>query len=61
MQPAATPLEWREVKRGLHPSQFTIANVRERFAQKGDLFAGVLQDPQRMEEALPKLEKLFRP
>jgi bifunctional non-homologous end joining protein LigD len=59
--PAATPLEWREVKRGLHPSQFTIANVRERFAHKGDLFAGVLQNPQRMEEALPKLEKLFRP
>jgi bifunctional non-homologous end joining protein LigD len=58
--PAATPLEWEEVRRGLHPSQFTIANVRERFAEKGDIFAGVLEDPQRMEEALPKLEKLFR-
>jgi bifunctional non-homologous end joining protein LigD len=57
--PAATPLEWNEVKRGLHPSQFTIANVRERFARKGDLFAGVLQKPQRMEEALPRLEQLF--
>ena len=58
--PVATPLEWSEVKRGLHPSQFTIANARERFAEKGDLFAGVLKRPQRLEDALEKMEKLFR-
>ncbi len=58
--PVATPLDWSEVQRGLHPSQFHISNVRERFSEKGDLFAGVLDKPQRMEAALPKLEKLFR-
>jgi bifunctional non-homologous end joining protein LigD len=58
--PVATPLEWSEVKHGLHPSQFNIANALARFRQKGDLFAGVLDRPQRLEDALPKLEKLYR-
>ena len=58
--PVATPLEWSEVRAGLHPSQFNISNVRERFRDKGDLFEGVLKRPQRMEKALGKLEKLFR-
>ena len=57
--PVATPLEWREVRRGLHPSQFNITNALDRFREKGDLFAGVLNRPQRLEDALPKLEKLF--
>jgi bifunctional non-homologous end joining protein LigD len=57
--PVATPLEWSEVKHGLLPSQFHMANARERFAEKGDLFAGVLRKPQRIEEGLAKLEKLF--
>src|SRR6185369_8821635 len=58
--PVATPLEWPEVKRGLHPSQFNITNARERFRKKGDLFAGVLDEPQELHDALLKLEKLFR-
>jgi bifunctional non-homologous end joining protein LigD len=58
--PVATPLEWSEVQPGLHPKQFNLTNVRPRFAQKGDLFAGVLEKPQRLEEPLTKLEKLFR-
>ncbi len=58
--PVATPLEWGEVKRGLHPSQFNITNALERFRAKGDLFAGVLDKPQVLDEALGKLEKLFR-
>jgi len=57
--PVATPLEWSEVKRGLLPSQFNITNARARFAEKGDLFAGVLNAPQRLEEALERMEKLF--
>jgi hypothetical protein len=44
----------------LHPLQFNISNVRERFREKGDLFEGVLKRPQRIEKALGKLEKLFR-
>jgi bifunctional non-homologous end joining protein LigD len=58
--PVAAPLAWHEVRPGLDPLQFTIANARERFAAKGDLFAGVLEKPQRIEEALEKLERLFR-
>jgi bifunctional non-homologous end joining protein LigD len=58
--PVATPLEWDEVKHGLHPTQFHIRNARERFREKGDLFAGVLEKPQRIETGLEKLEKLFR-
>lgn len=38
----STPLEWREVKRGLHPSQFHIRNIVDRVNKKGDLFVGVL-------------------
>jgi bifunctional non-homologous end joining protein LigD len=58
--PVATPLAWSEVRQGLHPSQFNITNAHERFAQKGDLFEGVLKKLQRLEGALEKLEKLFR-
>ncbi|HUI81105.1 MAG TPA: DNA ligase D [Bryobacteraceae bacterium] len=58
--PVATPLEWSEVKPGLRPGQFHIGNARSRFAEKGDLFAGVLKKPQRIEAALGKLEKLLQ-
>ncbi len=58
--PVATPLEWSEVRHGLHPSQFNISNALDRFREKGDLFAGVIHKPQRLEDGLPKLEKLFR-
>jgi bifunctional non-homologous end joining protein LigD len=57
--PVATPLEWREVRRGLHPSQFNIANAVDRFAARGDLFAGVLHAPQTLDTALEKLSALF--
>jgi bifunctional non-homologous end joining protein LigD len=58
--PVATPLEWSEVKHGLHPNQFNITNSRQRFAEKGDLFAGVRTELQRLEDGLEKMEKLFR-
>lgn len=40
--PVSTPLAWSEVKHGLDPKDFTIKNVPERLAKKGDLFKGVL-------------------
>jgi len=58
--PVATPLEWSEVRHGLQPTQFNIANARQRFAETGDLFAGVLDAPQRLEGALGQLDKLLR-
>jgi len=58
--PVAAPLDWSEVKRGLHPEQFTIKNAPDRFGKKGDLFAGVLEDLQHLENALEKMGDLFR-
>ena len=58
--PVSTPLKWEEVRPGLHPAQFDIANCPERFTRLGDLFEGVLRKPQRLEKAFIKLEKLVR-
>jgi bifunctional non-homologous end joining protein LigD len=58
--PVATPLEWSEVRHGLDPKQFHIMNARERFQEKGDLFRGVLEKPQALDEAIVKLDRLFR-
>jgi len=57
--PVATPLEWKEVKPGLHPKDFNLSNALARFEKKGDLFQGVLTQPQHLEDALHSLEKLF--
>jgi bifunctional non-homologous end joining protein LigD len=58
--PVATPLEWNEVTRDLHPKQFNITNAAERFAEKGDLFEGVLNRPQALEAPLESLGRLLR-
>ena len=59
--PVATPLAWSEVKPGLVPTQFHIANAMRRFDRVGDLFAGVLKKPQQIEPALEKLSSMMRP
>jgi len=44
-KPGATvsmPLDWKEVKSGLHPSDFHIGNALARAKKKGDLFLPVL-------------------
>jgi bifunctional non-homologous end joining protein LigD len=38
----STPLEWREVKKGLRPSQFSIHTIMPRLKQKGDLLKHLL-------------------
>lgn len=45
-EPGATvsaPLLWKEVKTGLHPSQFTIYNMEKRVEKLGDIFYMVLK------------------
>jgi bifunctional non-homologous end joining protein LigD len=58
--PVATPLAWREVRRGLTPTQFNIHNAPERFAKIGDIFAPVLTDLQELEGPLQKLDGLLK-
>ncbi|MCD6012211.1 MAG: ligD [Flavipsychrobacter sp.] len=40
--PVSTPLEWKEVKKGLEPTDFTFENILKRIEKKGDLFKGTL-------------------
>ena len=54
--PVATPLDWKEVKRGLRPTDFRIDNTIERFNQFGDIFAPVLKGGQRIEDVLRRLQ-----
>ena len=59
-KPGATvsaPLEWKEVKQGLHPSQFTIHNIKKRVSKKGDLFAGVLGKGANITKSIRMIEK----
>jgi bifunctional non-homologous end joining protein LigD len=53
--PVSTPLDWSEVKKGLHPSNFTIRNAVARFREVGDLFAPVVRGGQKLQTALSKL------
>jgi bifunctional non-homologous end joining protein LigD len=55
--PVATPLDWKEVKHGLRPSDFRIDNAVQRFEHTGDLFAPVLKGGQKMEQALERVRE----
>jgi len=55
--PVATPLAWDEVTPRLRPEQFHLGNAVARFDGVGDLFAGVLTNPQRLEPAIEKMAK----
>jgi bifunctional non-homologous end joining protein LigD len=55
--PVATPLAWGEVTPRLRPEQFHLGNAVARFDRVGDLFEGVLQNPQRLESAIEKMAK----
>jgi bifunctional non-homologous end joining protein LigD len=38
----STPVTWKEIEQGLRVEDFTLRNVRERFAEHGDLFKPLL-------------------
>jgi len=59
--PVSTPLRWDEVREGLEPTQFNIANTPARFARVGDIFEGTRTRPQSLEKAFANLEKLVHP
>src|SRR5262249_7231640 len=52
--PVSTPLDWAELDEDLEPEDFRIDNVWERFGSR-DRFAGVLTDPQSIDQALTTL------
>jgi len=40
--PVSTPVTWEEIAKGIRIEDFTMLNVRERFAETGDLFKPLL-------------------
>ncbi len=53
--PVATPLRWEEVGPGLDPRSFTMGVVARRVEAEGDLAAGLLDDPQPLDDAVARL------
>ncbi len=53
----ATPLHWDEVKKGLKPENFTIANIHKRLARTGDLWKPVLGKGVDIGRIIEELEK----
>lgn len=51
----STPLSWKEVRSGLHPSQFNIFNLEKRLNKTGDLFTGVLTEKISLKKCLKNL------
>jgi bifunctional non-homologous end joining protein LigD len=53
--PVSTPLRWDEVDESLDPAAFTMDVVRQRVAEHGDLYEGVLKTKQSLGAALRRL------
>lgn len=56
----STPLEWKEVKLGLDPKQFTIKNIVKRIKEKGDIFKPILGRGINIEKCIRQLESKYR-
>ena len=54
--PVSTPVEWKEIDRGIRIEDFRLDNVRKRFAKVGDLWKPLLQPRGRVD-----LGKLLSP
>ncbi|MEJ0021415.1 MAG: non-homologous end-joining DNA ligase [Candidatus Doudnabacteria bacterium] len=53
----STPLEWKEVKKGLSPQDFNIKNIFARLKKKGDLWKPVLGKGIDLKSVLKRIEK----
>lgn len=51
------PLEWKELKKGLRPTDFNIHNALDRVKRKGDLFGPVLGKGINMLKVLKNIQK----
>ena len=51
------PLQWKEVKKGLSPMDFTIHNALKRIKKTGDIFKGVLGTGINLHKCLEALQK----
>ncbi|HOV78753.1 MAG TPA: non-homologous end-joining DNA ligase [Bacillota bacterium] len=58
--PVSTPLNWREIEKGdVYPPDFNIKTIFARLSQYGDLYAGVLNLKQSMDELVNAAEKEY--
>lgn len=56
----SAPLDWHEVERKeITPQDFTIKNIAERLAKKGDLFKLVLNNKQSLSRAMENMDALI--
>jgi bifunctional non-homologous end joining protein LigD len=53
----STPLQWKEVKKGLNPADFTIKTIWKRLEKKGDLWKPVLKHKVDIQESIACLQK----
>lgn len=51
----SAPVLWKEVKKGLHPSQFTIFNIEKRVQELGDIFFMAIQKGNNIKACLKNL------
>jgi len=56
----STPLDWKEVKHGILPSDFTLETIFDRLQKKGDLFKGVMGKGVDILKAIKMLEKISK-
>jgi bifunctional non-homologous end joining protein LigD len=54
--PVSTPLDWKEVKKGLDPAKFTMKTILNRIKKKGDIMSPMLGQSIDLQRALAKLK-----
>ncbi len=52
----STPLQWKEVRHGISPLDFTIKTIHKRLDKIGDIFGNVLTDKNDLRKCIDRLE-----
>lgn len=58
--PVSTPLHWREVRRNLDPSKFTIRTIPRRLEKMGELWTSIHGRGVELEQCLERLTRISR-